>query len=185
MLYRELTPEEIDRIVCPLPGDFAACLLTGGKLKGLSFSESFPASCGVSAGELRSAENLLDAVVPGDRARVLAAFAGREAGPEEIDCAFRLLHRTGAFTWVHVRARLIGTMGEGAVVLACCLNLSDEAGNCGGLMDDSSTGVCVTDLATHEILYANPAARTRAHARAPAAVGREAVAVRVCGFESG
>ena len=164
MLYRELTPEEIDRIVCPLPGDFAACLLTGGKLKGLSFSESFPASCGVSAGELRSAENLLDAVVPGDRARVLAAFAGREAGPEEIDCAFRLLHRTGAFTWVHVRARLIGTMGEGAVVLACCLNLSDEAGNCGGLMDDSSTGVCVTDLATHEILYANPAARTRAHA---------------------
>ena len=160
----ELTQEQIEAMVRPVPGDFVVYLLTGRRMKVLFFSDSILSSFGVSADEFRSAvkEDAFNIVMPADRTYVLSSVFGKPVGPDLIHCRFRLMHREKGFFWVHARSRIIGTMNGCSVILSNYLNASTEAESYSRILDDTASAFCTVDLNTNEILYANQAARALA-----------------------
>jgi hypothetical protein len=157
----ELTQEQIVKMLQPIPGDFVVYLLTGRKMKVLYFSDSILSSFGVTAEEFRCAteDDALDVVMSADRDKVLSTVFGEPAGPELIQCQFRLMHREKGFFWVHSKSRIIGTMNGCPVILTNYLNASAEAESYSRILEDTSTAFCTVDVNTKEILYANLAAR--------------------------
>jgi len=157
----ELTQEQIVKMLQPIPGDFVVYLLTDRKMKVLYFSDSILSSFGVTAEEFRCAteDDALDVVMSADRDKVLSTVFGKPAGPELIQCQFRLMHREKGFFWVHSKSRIIGTMNGCPVILTNYLNASAEAESYSRILEDTSTAFCTVDVNTKEILYANLAAR--------------------------
>ena len=159
----DFTLREIEDMVLWLPGDFVAYLLRPAvkKMLILSFTKSILPAFGVSEAEFIkiTQENALDVVFPGDRERVLASVADRPVGTQNIDCSFRLLHRTKGFFWVHARSSIIGRLDGEPVLLTNYLNIDFETEPYAKILDYPNTGVTVVDRHTHEVLYANRCAR--------------------------
>ena len=166
---QELTLEQIEAMLRPIPGDFVVYHLVGRQMKVLFFTDSILSSFDISAELFRAAtaRDALDVVMPGDREYVLSTVLGKPVGPEIIHCVFRLLHREKGFFWVHSKSRVIGTLDGCSVVLTNYLNLSDESSSYSRIQDDMDTGLYTVDRGTHEVLYANLAARNRARVAHP------------------
>lgn len=107
----ELSLDQIEELVGSLPGDFVAYWMLEDRMLVLAYSPSILISFGVTAEEFEyaTARDALDVVVEDDRPHVFSTVEGKPVGTEQIDCVFRLLHRTQGFFWVHSRSRIIGT----------------------------------------------------------------------------
>jgi len=157
----EITQKDLQLLERATPGSAAIYRFSGDVFETLYVSPSLPGLSGMTMAEfLRSgAGNAAQSILPEDRPGVLAAVRDALAKDEPIDCYFRVHHQTHQFDWAHAVARHIGEMDGAPVFLAIYTNASVETDVYQRILDQGDVMVFVCDGQSHQILYANRAAR--------------------------
>lgn len=157
----ELTNEMLAYLKKVTPGDMAIYSLKGEAFEPLYLSPGLPALNGMTMEEFRTAfgGNAAGAVLPADMPMLLDALHSCIETGKELDCYFRVRHKTLGYDWAHAKARLCGTMDGIPVFLVVYFNAPAETDLYRSVLDHSSNMAYVCDSNTYEILYANRAAR--------------------------
>lgn len=148
-------------IIKTYPGDFAVYRFAAGKLQTLYASPALPAMSGMDDEEYRALtdEDATRIIVDADVPRVSAAMGESVAQGKDCDITYRIKHNEREFVWVHARSRVLDMQGDSLVVIVAFVDASSEANDQMELMERTDEVVYVIDRETHELLYANKAAR--------------------------
>lgn len=157
---RIITMEDVAGIVEAIPGDISVYQVRDTVFKTLYYSPSTPAVQGMTDAEYAGLleNNASDSMVEADKIRLFDAIQSGLGTTREMDCSYRLAHKTKGVVWVHARARQIGMLDGFPVILCNFSNTSAEAGFYSSVLDDIASMVFVCSCETYEILYANDAA---------------------------
>ena len=158
----ELSAQRIKEIVAMYPGDISIFRIDGRSLKTLYFAPSIPTICGMTEEEYRARlnGNPINMIFENDLGftdRQLTRFLAHPT--EDLDCTYRLIHKTQIFTWVHARFRIIGTLEGSPVVVVVLIPISNEISRNMQVLDRTMANIYVVDLESHEMLYMNETAR--------------------------
>lgn len=152
-----LNQEILSTIIKTNPGDFAVYQLMSGKLHTLYFSPNLPSFSGMTEEEYNAltAADAASIVLENDRAQVTALLDALLESGQDVDAAYRIIHKTMGFVWVHAKSRLIGTLDGIPVLETSFLNISSATGGHASLLNQSDSIVYVLDRHSYELLYAN------------------------------
>lgn len=158
----ELTLDEICDLAMKIAGDISVYQVRGAVYKVLYYSPSTPAVQGMTDEEYRAmlSNNASDSMMEADKMRLYLAVKKGLENHEEMECSYRLIHKTKGYVWVRARGKAIGTYEGYPVLLVNFSNTSAETEFYSGVLDYAPTQVVVCDRSTHEVLYTNAAART-------------------------
>ena len=157
----ELSVDQIRTIGEAYPGSAAIYHVVGTKLKTVYASPDLPGILDMDPEEYRTetATDAMDIILPGDRPAVQAAMLTCIRGErEKAELFYRVIHRHAGFDWVHVQAKIIGTMEGSPVFAASFTNATVETDIYQDIINHMSGMIYVCDCDTYEILYANEAA---------------------------
>ena len=157
----EITQEELTAICQRIPGDAAVYRVMDNALETVYRSPGLYERNAMSELEYkyRTQKNAADLIQPGDLPAVWQAIRQTLATGKELDCYYRVFHKTRGFDWLHAQGRLLGEMDGRPLLLVLFTNAATELNIFQMLLDRSSRFIYVCDWQTREILYANLAAR--------------------------
>ena len=158
----ELTKEAYESIGKMTPGSTAIYMAeSGGSFQTLYLSPEIPEMIGCDPQEYDriTSSDALEIILPEDRPAVLTAARDcvRQDSPAEL--FFRVRQRAHGFDWVHAKIRLCGELEGCPVLFAVFTNSSEESNLYQDILNHTDRMIYVCDCHTHEILYANLAAR--------------------------
>ena len=156
----EVTQEFIKNLIHSTPGECAVYLVDGG-LKTLAYSEGVPRNTGYTSEEYDriAAENPYAIIMKSDQPYIQKAIVDFLHGNPKNECTYRLIHKTNGVVWVRTVVTRIGEMNGKPVLLASIMNASMASEVHAALLDQSNIITYVCDAHTHELLYANKAAK--------------------------
>ncbi len=152
----ELSQQDIEHIKNLIPGDMALYQEDHG-LRTVYLSPHIPALAGYADEEFErlTRRNALDMVVPGDRIIVQKSIGRILAGIENVECIYRIIHKTDGFVWVHTKAKYLGEFKSLPVLLAVFQETATGTEMFNGLLDQTKRKVYVCERDSFELLYAN------------------------------
>lgn len=158
--FQPLTLEGINSLTKKLVGDISIYQVKDNTLKTLYFADSQPSIQDMTREEYERMlkNNALDVIIPLDRPYVTKVLSECITSGKEINCSYRIFHKTRGSVWVHARARIIGTLDGSPVILANFINTTAETEFFSTILDDSANIVLVIERNTYELLYANESA---------------------------
>lgn len=159
----EITQDILENLEKMTPGYVALYAMQGTHLKTIYTSPNIHELNGFSPEEYkrRTGENALDIVVSEDVPLLLAGIRRCMETGEEVECHFRVHHRTRGMDWAHAKARLVGEMDGIPILIIVYVNASVESDIYQRILDSQKDLIYVADRQTYELLYANDAARKR------------------------
>jgi len=159
---RELTLEEIKSLASMIAGDISVYQVRGAVYKVLYYSPSTPAVQGMTDEEYREMlkDNASDSMMDSDKMRLFLEVKAGLAEHREMECSYRLFHKTKGVVWVHARSKQMGTYEGYPVILVNFSNTSAESEFYSSILDLTPSMVFVCARDTYEILYVNDAACT-------------------------
>jgi signal transduction histidine kinase/ActR/RegA family two-component response regulator len=162
---KSLTLEEINFLAKSIVGDISIYQVKDNALKVLYFSDSLSHIQGMTSEEHTATlnDNALEAVIPLDRPYVTKIMLDCIETGKEVDCFYRIFHKTKGSIWVHVRGRVIGTLDGYPVLFAIFVNTTAETEFFSNVLDDTATIVLIIERNSYEILYANKTAQEYYH----------------------
>jgi len=122
----EVTEQMLQIIGQSTPGDFAVYKIQNGKLKTLLVSNDLPRLSGHTPEEYEALmqDDAGAIVLTEDKPMVAADLLRLQQGLTSCDLTYRILHKVTGFTWMHARARVIGSQAGCPVVLVLFLDTS-------------------------------------------------------------
>jgi len=157
----EMTEEQLRYLVEKTPGNKAIYQITGDRVVTLYVSPSLDSIVGRDKDGSRSTEgrDIADIVMPDDLPGLIEAIRECVRTGKQMNHDWRILHSEQGFLWVHGRACCCGERDGCPVLYVSYGNGIDEADIYKDVVDNSATMAYVCDCKSHEILYANKAAR--------------------------
>ena len=150
--------EELRELFESVPGNIVIYRFSEGKMQTLFCSPGVPAISGLSREEYKEIvkNDASDILLPNDRDLFAKHAAGLLSGSrDEMDCTFRICHKTYGFVWVHAMAKKVGELAGDPILLASFLNTSREAEMPSVLLDHDTRKIYVVDKRSYDLLYAN------------------------------
>lgn len=157
----EITQDIVELIAQVTPGNIALYQVTGDIVRSLYISPRLPALNGMSLEEYKdmAMKNPVSIIFPADVPRVWAATQESLRSGQQVEVYYRVFHKTRGFDWVHAIWRHCGYRDGSPVFMAVFTNASVETDIYQNILDSTGRKIFVCDRHTHEILYANQAAR--------------------------
>lgn len=157
----ELTRERILENAKMMPGNIGVYRVNHNKYETIYFSEGIPAMLGISTADYQeeTCSDAILAICQQDQPSVIAALRKCVEEGVPTDIHYRVHHATRGFDWVHARGALCGYLEGCPVLLFAFTNASEESDIYQDILDHANRMVYIVDCRTHEILYANRAAR--------------------------
>jgi signal transduction histidine kinase/CheY-like chemotaxis protein/PAS domain-containing protein len=158
----DVSLQRIKEIGAAFPGSTAIYRARGEVLETLYSSPDIPGMLGMTPEEYDALTmpNAINIILLGDRPLVQAmlqrCIAGEEQSP---DIYFRVVQKIDGFAWVHLRAKIIGSIDGDPVASVSFTNASVETDIYRDIINHTNDMIYVCDCGTYEILYANEAAR--------------------------
>ncbi|MCI2068030.1 MAG: response regulator [Bacilli bacterium] len=158
----EITNEVIDNIAQFFPGSFAILSFKDGEWRMLKHSADRPYVYKIPAEQYQkfSIEEFLKHVMPSDQEQILKNVDRCVKKHENAEATYRLINKATGFTWMHSEMRYIGDMLTTPcfiVYFAANPVLTDLIDK---VIENTTTLVLIVDTKTHEVLFANKAARS-------------------------
>ena len=170
----EITKETLEYLKSVTPGDFGIYSYDGKKLSMEFHSPGLPQLCGMTEEEysrLLAGDACAD-VVPNDMDAVCRMVDECARTGHKTEILYRAVHKTRGFDWIRARASVCGELDGRVMILILFTNSAPESNIYQNILDRSEYGVLVSDVFTHDILYANSAARRLRKGRGGSIVGR-------------
>jgi PAS domain-containing protein len=157
----ELTRESIIENGKMIPGSAAFYLARGGAYETIYSSETIPGLLGMSIRDYweQTGRDAIRAICPQDRPPVIAALRKCVSDGAPVDLHYRVYHAERGFDWVHARGALCGRLDGCPVLFFTFTNASAESDIYQDILDHANRLIYIVDCASHEVLYANRAAR--------------------------
>ena len=157
----ELTREKIEENGKRIPGSVGFYRVRNGAYETIYSSRSIPVMLGMNPldYEQKTGPDAIQAICRQDQPSVLAALRACVADGTPIDLHYRVYHAERGFDWVHARGSLCGRMDGCPVLFFTFTNASEESDIYQDILDHADRMIYIVDCATHEVLYANRAAR--------------------------
>ena len=157
----EITIEEIDRIIQFFPGSFSVISYRNGELVLLRSSKDRPGVYGLAKEQYWnfSFDEFISHVMPAERAKIKSDIDNCLKNHVDIKETYRLIDKKSGFNWVHSEMRYIGDLSSAPCFLVyfasnpVLTNLIDK------IIENGKTLVMIVDVKTHEVLFANKAAK--------------------------
>lgn len=151
---------DFNNILQSISGGIAVYKLTG---KGWSLqycSDGVATLLGYTIAEYRNrvAADPQSTIYQADRPSVNAAFEHAQKTLEDMDVVYRVVCHDGNLVWVHLRGHVTKSAKGDTILNAVFLNVSKDTELYRNILNETNQIVQVSDLHTHEILYANNAA---------------------------
>ena len=157
---KEITLKGIRQLVKKIAGDISVYRVHGTVYKVLYYSSGTPAVQGMTKKEYEELlkDNASDSMMEADKQRLHSVVQDGIKNHTEMECSYRIIHKTRGFVWVHARAKAIGLMDGDPVLLVNFSNTSAEHEFYSSILDDSPTITVVCSWKSFEVLYMNAAA---------------------------
>jgi len=158
----ELTMSDIEFLERSTPGNISILRKKDDFLELLYMSSHTPSLNGMTMEEFsrRFGADAMSAIIPDELPVLLESLNRCVHSGDQADCYIRIYHKTLGFDWVHVNICNCGNLEGMAVFLIIFTNTFAETDLYRNILDSSNNKAYVCDCHSHEILYANKAART-------------------------
>lgn len=157
----ELTRERILENAKMMPGNVGVYRVNHNTYETIYSSEGIPALLGMSIADYQkeTEPDALRAICQQDRPTVVAALRKCVEDGVPVDVHYRVRHATHGFDWVHAKGALCGCLEGRPVLFFAFTNASEESDIYQEILDHANRMIYIVDRRSHEVLYANRAAR--------------------------
>jgi signal transduction histidine kinase/PAS domain-containing protein/ActR/RegA family two-component response regulator len=157
----ELTRERILENAKMMPGNVGIYRVNHNTYETIYSSEGIPALLGMSIADYQKETgfNAINAICPQDQPSVIEALRECVEDGEPIDIHYRVRHVAHGFDWVRAKGTLCGCLAGCPVLFFAFTNASEESDIYQDILDHANRMVYIVDCHSHEVLYANRAAR--------------------------
>ena len=157
----ELSKQDLSLIENTMPGSAALYRLNGDRVETLWSSGSLPSLNGLTREEYDeiTRENASAIVYPDDLPALMDTVRKNARPGGFFECYYRVFHKSRGVDWAHASARFCGELDGCPVLAVSYANASLETDIYQSILDHTGRRIYVYDRGTHEILFANKAAR--------------------------
>ncbi|SDX87212.1 PAS domain-containing protein [Eubacterium barkeri] len=162
----DITPEhekqaQLDNLINAMPGGVALYKQVNGRYQMIYFSKGVCVLSGHSPAEFEALvqSGLEKSVCPEDADKVFAAFQKAAGSDEVVSLDYRIPHIDGEYVWISGSFKRTGIEDGYPIIHAAFTEMPQQRKLMNSLTEDSSIGIIVSDNATRELLYINPAVR--------------------------
>lgn len=144
-----------------MPGNIGIYRVNHDKYETIYSSEGIPALLEMSIADYQkeTGADAMNAICPQDRPSVIAAFQKCVEDGRPIDIHYRVRHAAHGFDWIHAKGTLCGCLEGCPVLFFAFTNASEESDIYQDILDHADRMIYIVDCRSHEVLYANCAAR--------------------------
>lgn len=151
------TEMEMGHLVNSIPGGIASYQVVDGRFIPVYYSDGVPALSGHTREEYDEiiGDDALNIIYGPDRDRLLAqAYLAIEKG-SVLEVSYRILHKDGSLTWIHLNGRRMGSLSEDAQFYAVFTGMSAETQLFKNIANETADGIYIIDKENYELLFTN------------------------------